>query len=573
MTNKPLILGGRDDGFGERMRAILNAMYVAKKFDLEFGFVWRDIDGENFLDGKVKSPLKALPCMHELFSDKFISRCFRADLTYSYLTPILNTHHKKSITNLLKPPYERDWGWYMTQGDLDTWFNDVDHLEYRKSIASCFKSIEFSDAVNAIFKKVNLKTKDLGDFVALHIRSGETVYDELYINMWWHCRYKISPYPINIAVALEELKKGNNVVLFSDDFTLLESVKKYIVNNNPSFKSKIFIATELKENGLQDFEDMIFDVYLMSKAEKIYCSWTTGFARLACYIGNNKIISLPEHYSVSKTYELMIKFIDIDDINPHQAAFSYFFLYILAKELNLPFDMKLSYLKRSFELHQNYNTKIFLLDLLLEHHQFEEVDLMIEQMNLEEKKSCLTLMLNYNLNPTLPFHIFKNYFVGASYKNISRFAFEIFLAFNDEGHGVNAYYPGFRSLILDLFYSVFSNSKCLQNTQIKPNIDVYKRHSLAYTLGYAMIENSKSLWGYIRMPYVLSYLKEQHIKETDLLKKEKRYYEFYNEAHTLSVELGKALMKAHKIWYKGGYLRLIFVDIPIIKKEFLKGKK
>ena len=36
---------------------------------------------------------------------------------------------------------------------------------------------------------------------------------------------------------------------------------------------------------------------------------------------------------------------------------------------------------------------------------------------------------------------------------------------------------------------------------------------LSYKLGKAMIENSKSILGYIRMPYVLSYIKEQHNKE------------------------------------------------------------
>ncbi|EOH9530032.1 SGNH/GDSL hydrolase family protein, partial [Campylobacter jejuni] len=33
---------------------------------------------------------------------------------------------------------------------------------------------------------------------------------------------------------------------------------------------------------------------------------------------------------------------------------------------------------------------------------------------------------------------------------------------------------------------------------------------LAYRLGRAMIENSKSIWGYIRMPFVLSYIKDKH---------------------------------------------------------------
>ena len=33
---------------------------------------------------------------------------------------------------------------------------------------------------------------------------------------------------------------------------------------------------------------------------------------------------------------------------------------------------------------------------------------------------------------------------------------------------------------------------------------------LAYKLGQAMILNSQNLWGMIRLPYVLSYIKESH---------------------------------------------------------------
>ncbi|HIF9854672.1 TPA: hypothetical protein ACX8B0_001742, partial [Campylobacter jejuni] len=36
------------------------------------------------------------------------------------------------------------------------------------------------------------------------------------------------------------------------------------------------------------------------------------------------------------------------------------------------------------------------------------------------------------------------------------------------------------------------------------------QNHLSYKLGQALITNSKSLWGYIRMPYVLSYIKDKH---------------------------------------------------------------
>ncbi|EPV9207507.1 sugar transferase, partial [Campylobacter jejuni] len=36
------------------------------------------------------------------------------------------------------------------------------------------------------------------------------------------------------------------------------------------------------------------------------------------------------------------------------------------------------------------------------------------------------------------------------------------------------------------------------------------QNHLSYKLGQALIENSKSIFGYIRIPYVLSYIKDKH---------------------------------------------------------------
>ncbi|WP_180380878.1 hypothetical protein [Campylobacter lanienae] len=106
-------------------------------------------------------------------------------------------------------------------------------------------------------------------------------------------------------------------------------------------------------------------------------------------------------------------------------------------------------------------------------------------------------------------------------------------------------------------------------------------NQLSYKLGKAMIENSKSIWGYIRMPYVLSYIKDMHKKE-QIAYNEKikanpslklpplESYPDYNEAikikEHLSYKLGEALIKASRDWYKGGYIKFIF-DMKRIKNR------
>ena len=105
---------------------------------------------------------------------------------------------------------------------------------------------------------------------------------------------------------------------------------------------------------------------------------------------------------------------------------------------------------------------------------------------------------------------------------------------------------------------------------------------LSYKLGKAMIENSKSILGYIRMPYVLSYIKEQHNKEQkqyqEQIKKNpnlklpklesyKDYKEALKEKECFTYKLGEALMKADRTWYKGGYVKLWF-EAKRLEREY-----
>ncbi|WP_082230399.1 glycosyltransferase [Helicobacter pullorum] len=104
---------------------------------------------------------------------------------------------------------------------------------------------------------------------------------------------------------------------------------------------------------------------------------------------------------------------------------------------------------------------------------------------------------------------------------------------------------------------------------------------LSYKLGQAMIENSKSLLGYIRMPYVLSYIKDKHKQEQqqyqEAIKKNPNlklpnlesypdYKESLKEKECFTYKLGEALMKADKTWYKGGYVALMF-EVRKLKDE------
>ncbi|EOU2823641.1 hypothetical protein L8W66_06105 [Campylobacter lari] len=126
------------------------------------------------------------------------------------------------------------------------------------------------------------------------------------------------------------------------------------------------------------------------------------------------------------------------------------------------------------------------------------------------------------------------------------------------------------------------NSKSTQLNQIQSKLSfqfkygtakIKIQNQLSYKLGQAMIVNSKSILGYIRMPFVLSYIKDKHKQEQKIyqekIKKDPSLklpplesYPDYQEAlklkNHLSYKLGQALIKANKTWYKGGYVKMLF---------------
>ena len=145
---------------------------------------------------------------------------------------------------------------------------------------------------------------------------------------------------------------------------------------------------------------------------------------------------------------------------------------------------------------------------------------------------------------------------------------------------------------IDLLVSQFTRfikSTCvelhLQNTKLKPlqtnvifDTATHRIHShLAYKLGSAMILNSKSFLGYIRMPYVLSYIKEAHQKEqkeyqAKITKNPKLklpklesyadYKEALKEKECFTYKLGQALIAANSVRGGGQYL----LTLPFSKR-------
>lgn len=96
---------------------------------------------------------------------------------------------------------------------------------------------------------------------------------------------------------------------------------------------------------------------------------------------------------------------------------------------------------------------------------------------------------------------------------------------------------------------------------------------LAYKLGEAIIENSKSIWGIMRIPFVLSYISQSHHKKLANQKEQLPKIETlpdYKEAikikEQMTYKIGEAFIRGIKTWYKGGLIKFYF-EAQKIKKE------
>ncbi len=152
---------------------------------------------------------------------------------------------------------------------------------------------------------------------------------------------------------------------------------------------------------------------------------------------------------------------------------------------------------------------------------------------------------------------------------------------------INKYFSDIleKIIIITFKYSLFAQD--INKNAIGYSAKSRIQNQLSYKLGQAMIANSKSLLGYIRMPFVLSYIKDKHKQEQKIyeekIKKDPSlklppledypdYKEALKEKECLTYKLGQELIKASKTWHKGGYIKFYFKDVPRLKREFGKEK-
>ncbi|MBZ7963614.1 alpha-2,3-sialyltransferase [Campylobacter sp. 2457A] len=383
-----------------------------------------------------------------------------------------------------------------------------------------------------------------------------------------------------------------NQFYFEDKYYLGKNIK-YAFFNQGVFLEQYYTAKKLIENQEYFIENIICSTF---KIHKFYDNFFQHFDTFfpECLLGYKILDSLKEFSS----------YIYFNEIYHDQRITSGIYMCAIAialgykniyltgidfyKNKNINFNTGENIY--AYNLDQKYNIQAILGDVKPSYFHGKEIDL--KALKFLEKKYQVSF---FSLNPDSI--LAKNFPLAPLVNHCD------FKVLEKNKESIQDILIPKETPMIQIYYHKIFNSQTIQkrlqlkeynqDNNLKNFYSLYDtakqriQNQLSYKLGQAMIENLKSILGYIRMPYVLSYIKHKHKQEQKVyeekIKKDPSlklpplesypdYEEALKEKQCLTYKLGQALIQADKEWYRGGYIKLWF-EIRKLKKEFRNKKE
>lgn len=270
---KLIFFANRDDGLGERLRALLNAMYHADKYDGEFLFGWQEFQRSHISMNK------------DIFDVNFLRKYFldKPDIDSKLnIIPIKDVkkidfeHLKQYDVIQVEQHHHHHYPNFWNK----TFFND--------------KISKIKDDVFALDFKNNV--------AAIHLRTADIVYGN-----WRHTEvfyYKVQPIYM-VEDLIQVLKnQGYEIILIS----LERDLTKFLAE-----KYNILSADNFLKNDYNDLEMAFFEMFLMSRCSKILTSGS-GFAMLPSSIAGVPLESYHNYLSKDSLIHSFNKFLSKDGL-------------------------------------------------------------------------------------------------------------------------------------------------------------------------------------------------------------------------------------------------------------------
>ncbi|TDJ82089.1 hypothetical protein [Campylobacter volucris] len=406
-----LIISSRTDGMAGILYELIYSMFLANKLGVKFGYNWSTI--EHYDTDYQTEDL--------LFSDNFINN-------YSYKIQVsYPDNYKGDIFELKNKPYDFYFGYVNLLATNRIFF---DFKKYKKELSDEFFKIDFSCEIKNLFMSIDKKVKQFReDFVAIHIRNGDIIYEDKHKNLQKYHYYKVMP--LEIVLEIIKLESHKQIILFSDTPINAFKIKKYCKNN--LFLNNIFYIGELFPEiyNMNDSHACLFDIYFMSKAKKLY-SAESGLAHLANLISvNNQVfcnLYNSDFFNTKDIFNIIISNVGKIDSDNTYKSFIYFLLFSISEN-------------RDYVYLLNLINKSYFYDKTNYSHLLYKITLLIQLNRIEYAEYELSIVFNENHNDFLNYVLYiwgsmsinKNHFdiivnnAGDNYPYISYFACLILL--------------------------------------------------------------------------------------------------------------------------------------------------
>lgn len=600
MYKTKTIIANRTDGLGERLAAMLNGAYLSFATQSNFKFNWHfgDFSDENICK-HVICPF--VPSKEDFFAKEFIASYHLDYLDYGS-QEVLWWYKGQNIKKVLLDLFKNDEIIQCSVATyMNAYFSDVDKNEYREKLYDIFYNFfQFSQPINTALEYASSVASTLDDYDVIHVRGGDILYRNTFEAMY-------AAIPVHFAIKIIQDNPQRKMIIMGNDIEANLKIK-YLFKELK--RENIFVSDDFQIDSFDATQKAMFDIVLISKSKKLYLSGGSAFSVSAFLIGGNKGCEPQFVYDIYSNQEIydainlnMQNYSNL--FNKYHNAFSCLFLYVFGKKLNLSLLSHLNTLNQAMSLRDDvYMYKLLYVDILLQQRNYFGALAFIENLAINSFVADL-FYESYGIpNNFCYFFVFNHYL---NIENIKDFPILYNIANLICYRLIKANNKIFVDSILKFLYrnlidfELIENCSFVENKQdvintllvyfmksfkeVDPKASAVLRvkNHLAYKLGQAMIENSQSIFGWVRMPYVLFYIKDKHKKEQLFYKANIKenpelvlcpleacsdYKESLKIKNYFSYKLGQSLIEASKLGILG-YFKFI-LNLKELRKK-LKG--
>ena len=314
---EPVFVANRDDGLGERLNALLNAIWLAEMHGCGFRFCWSDRFSTD--------PTHAIRPAAETFAPGFLDRHLISDAQARGLWTI--TGPGRSLPDIgarlarlgqIAAPRE----------DLASLMAPEEELSDTTALSRAFARIEFSDEISDAIRTARALPLP-ADAVAIHLRAGDIIFGPY--RKYIHFAYKALPVTL-VRMVLDKMQaEGRAVYLFGQDATLIDQLSDGVhVHDGTGLAPDAAAAWGRPARAL-------FDLVLLSRFPQIL-GGTSGFIRQACAIGGCVHVEAPKLFTAPDQYRFAMQHLAEAGAAyaPLQTAFAYWHSFYYGRKKRAP---------------------------------------------------------------------------------------------------------------------------------------------------------------------------------------------------------------------------------------------